>query len=147
MARLALVVDDSMVIRHLLQRFLQESGFTVQTVSNGAEALKALETLRPQVIFTDLQMPRLDGHQLIEIIKGTPEISRIPIVVLAANPLSEAQSAPLTPFVVAKDLNIESQLRQILEELRPLLAGAQRNTKEASAENSAEAKSPKTHLG
>ena len=124
MARLALVVDDSMVIRHLLQRFLQESGFTVQTVSNGAEALKALETLRPHVIFTDLQMPRLDGHQLIEIIKGNPEISRIPIVVLAANPLSEAQSAPLTPFVVAKDLNIESQLRQILEELRPLLAGA-----------------------
>lgn len=124
MARLALVVDDSMVIRHLLQRFLQESGFTVQTVSNGAEALKALETLRPHVIFTDLQMPRLDGHQLIEIIKGNPEISKIPIVVLAANPLSEAQSAPQTPFVVAKDLNIESQLRQILEELRPLLAGA-----------------------
>ena len=125
MARLALVVDDSMVIRHLLQRFLEESGFTVQTVSNGAEALKALETLRPAVIFTDLQMPRLDGYELIEIIKGNPELSSIPIVVLAANPLSEAPSAvPQTQFVVAKDLNIETQLRQILEELRPLLASA-----------------------
>ena len=125
MARLALVVDDSMVIRHLLQRFLEDSGFTVQTASNGAEALKALETLRPAVIFTDLQMPRLDGHELIEIIKGNPELSSIPIVVLAANPLSEAQSAaPQTQFVVAKDLNIETELRQILEELRPLLASA-----------------------
>ena len=123
MSFLALVVDDSMVVRHVLRRFLEKGGFRVETVSNGAEALALLETVRPDVIFTDLKMPQLDGHKLIEILNGNPELSRIPIVVLAANPVPAGNAeSRLAQFVIAKDLNIEQQLKRILDQLRPLLS-------------------------
>jgi len=145
---LALIVDDSMVIRHVLRRFLEPFGFTVQSVSNGAEALKLLETIRPHVIFTDLQMPHLDGHKFMEILKAQAQLSAIPIVVLAARPAQETGAPPRgARFVIAKDLNIETQLRQIMRELLPLLPCAQRKASDASAENSAEANSPPSHLG
>ncbi len=123
MSYLALVVDDSLVIRHVLRRVLERRGFAVECVSDGAEALKLLETVQPHVIFTDLEMPRLDGHRLIEILKADPKFSRIPLVVLAAKPLPENKTAPgaLPQFLIAKDLNIETQLKRILEELQPLL--------------------------
>jgi two-component system, chemotaxis family, chemotaxis protein CheY len=123
MSYLALVVDDSLVIRHVLRRFLEERGFTVETASDGAEALKLLKTVRPHVIFTDLQMPRLNGHQLIEILQGDPNLSRTPLVVLSAKPLPGGSTAPgaRPQFLIAKDLNIETQLKRILEELQPLL--------------------------
>jgi len=121
---LALVIDDSLVVRHVLRRFLEQRGFTVETVSDGAEALKLLETVRPHVIFTDLHMPRLDGHRLMEILKADPSLSAIPLVVLSAKPLPKTQPAPgAAQFLIAKDLNIETQLKQILEELQPLLPG------------------------
>jgi CheY-like chemotaxis protein len=145
---LALVVDDSMLIRHLLGRFLEKRGFSVQSVSDGAEALKLMESVRPQVIFTDLQMPRLDGHRFIEILDNSPDLSRIPLVVLSAAPGPAAQDEPdRARFVIAKNLNIERQLRHILERLQPLLERDQRNTSDASAENSATAKSCASHLG
>jgi CheY-like chemotaxis protein len=124
MPSLALVIDDSLVVRHVLRRFLEQRGFTVETVSDGAEALKLLETVRPHVIFTDLHMPRLDGHRLMEILKADPNLSAIPLVVLSAKPLPKTKSAPgAAQFLIAKDLNIETQLKQILEELQPLLPG------------------------
>src|ERR1051325_11562287 len=143
---LALVVDDSMLIRHILRRFLEKHGFTVETANDGTEALKALEALRPHVIFTDLQMPRLDGHQLIETLNARPEFSTIPLVVLAAKPLSGAEPAPGARFMISKDLNVEAQLDQVLENLLPLLP-PQRKASDASAENSAEANSCASHLG
>lgn len=123
MSYLALVVDDSLVIRHVLRRFLEKHGFTVESASDGAEGLRMLETVQPHVIFTDLEMPRLDGHRFIEILRADPNFSRIPLVVLAAKPLPDGKASPgATPqFLIAKDLNIETQLRRILEELQPLL--------------------------
>ena len=142
----ALVVDDSMLIRHILRRFLEKQGFTVETANDGTEALKALETLRPHVIFTDLQMPRLDGHQLIEALSRMPEFSAVPLVVLAAKPLPGADPVPGARFLISKDLNVEGQLSQVLQDMLPLLP-PQRNASDASAENSAEANSCASHLG
>ena len=148
MSRLALVVDDSLVIRHVVRRFLEKRGFRVETAGNGAEALKLLETFRPHVIFTDLAMPRLDGHKFIEILNANPELSAIPLVVLAAKPVTHAAAAPgRAQFMIAKDLNIERQLPQILRQLLPLLPPDQRSASDASAENSGEANSCASHLG
>ena len=142
----ALVVDDSMLIRHILRRFLEKQGFAVETANDGTEALKVLETLRPHVIFTDLQMPRLDGHQFIETLSARPEFSAIPLVVLAARPLPGAEPVPGARFQISKDLDVEAQFSQVLQELLPFLP-PQRKVSDASAENSAEANSCASHLG
>ncbi len=60
---LALVVDDSMLIRHTVCRFLETRGFQVESATNGAEALEMLSRIRPDIIVTDLQMPKNSRHR------------------------------------------------------------------------------------
>ena len=58
MSKLALVVDDSMLIRYTVCRFLEERGFTVESATNGAEALEVLGRVKADLVFTDMQMPQ-----------------------------------------------------------------------------------------
>ena len=53
------------------------------TVSNGEEGLHMLreQGLRPDYIFTDIHMPRMDGYRFIELVKGSPDLSHIPVIV------------------------------------------------------------------
>ena len=69
MAQLALVVDDSMLIRHTVCRFLEERGFSVESASNGVEALQVLARIQPDLIVTDMNMPRMGGRATFERIK------------------------------------------------------------------------------
>jgi CheY-like chemotaxis protein len=119
MPLLALVIDDSMLIRHTVCRALEKRGFAVETANDGAAALELIKTIRPDVIFTDLQMPRLSGHELIEALKNNAETVGIPVVILAAKPLSGDAPDTRAHSVIYKDLNIEVQLRQALESLFP----------------------------
>ncbi len=61
MQRKALVVDDDRVTLNILSTFLGNHGFSVMTADNGAEGLAVLEDSRPDVIITDVEMPRMDG--------------------------------------------------------------------------------------
>ncbi|HSK46123.1 MAG TPA: response regulator [Candidatus Binatia bacterium] len=116
---LALVIDDSMLIRHTVCRFLESRGFKVETAANGIAALETLELIRPNLILTDLQMPRLSGYQLIDALKANEETAGIPILVLAAKPSSDAPLDGRVHTVIYKDLNVEEQLHQALEGLFP----------------------------
>lgn len=119
MSLLALVVDDSMLIRHMLRRFLETRGFSVETATDGAEALGMLKTIRPDLILTDLKMPNIDGYQLIQALSASPDTSSVPVVVLAAKPLSDQQEKTHARSVIYKDFNIEAQLSRTLDELFP----------------------------
>src|ERR1700748_2669296 len=119
MPLLALVVDDSMLIRHTVCRSLEKRGFQVETASDGASALEALSSFQPDVIFTDMQMPRLTGQELIDALKTNAKTADIPIVVLAAKPLSGDIPETRAHSVIYKDVNIEEQLKQVLEDLFP----------------------------
>ena len=84
MPAVALVVDDSMLIRYTVSRLLEEYGFTVESAGNGAEALEILNRVRPDLIVTDLEMPRMSGQELIASLKGKPETAQIPIIIIAS---------------------------------------------------------------
>ena len=119
MSRIALLIDDSMLIRHTVGRFLEARGFSVETATDGAAALETLKTVRPDVIFTDLQMPKLSGYQLIDALKANAETANIPVLVLAAKPLAGDRPETRAHSIIYKDLNIETQLNQVLENLFP----------------------------
>ena len=114
--KLALVVDDSMLIRHTVCRFLEERGFQVEAATNGLEALEMLATLEPDIIITDIQMPRMSGVELISALKSDPRTAQIPIVALsslqcgAKGPAEDARA----DFSILKDIDIESQLESTL---------------------------------
>lgn len=80
-----LVVDDSEDIREMLRDFLEEEGCSVSTAENGADALTQLaRTERPCLMFVDLLMPVMDGIELIQKLRESPDWSTIPVVVVSA---------------------------------------------------------------
>jgi CheY-like chemotaxis protein len=110
----ALVVDDSMLIRHTVCRFLEERGFTVQSATNGVEALEALTRIRPDLIITDMQMPRMSGSELITALKSKPETASIPIVIVAGRASGFDEREKRAQFAIYKDIDITEQLEKAL---------------------------------
>ena len=113
---LALVVDDSMLIRHTVCRYLEERGWSVETVTDGAEAVQALQHLRPNLIVTDMMMPRMTGSELITELKKHPETAQIPIIILCGRNSEREAKANETraDCAIYKDIDIVKQLDQAL---------------------------------
>ena len=104
-----------MLIRHTLCRFLEARGFTVESATNGAEALEKVAASIPAVIITDLEMPRLSGLELIAALKVRPETAAIPVVVLAGRHGNfTSDLAAHAGFVIHKETDIEQQLAAAL---------------------------------
>ena len=114
--KLALVVDDSMLIRHTICRFLEDAGFLVETATNGLEALEMLATLEPDIVITDIQMPKMTGVELITVMKSDPRTAKIPIIALSSLKCGEKGPAEdaRADFSILKDIDIESQLKTTL---------------------------------
>lgn len=79
-----LVADDDPDIVDLLRMDFELMGFTVQTASNGALALKAVETTRFDLVVMDVMMPRLDGYEATRKIRATKNGDSVPIILLTA---------------------------------------------------------------
>jgi CheY-like chemotaxis protein len=111
----ALVVDDSMLIRYTVCRFLEGRGFAVESATNGAEALQILERKRPDLIVTDMQMPKMTGSELITALKKKPETANIPIIIVAGRASGFDEKERRADFAIYKDIDIEGQLEKALE--------------------------------
>ncbi|WP_310598688.1 response regulator [Desulfobulbus sp.] len=85
----ALVVDNSPVIRRLLEYVLVAEGCAVRLAENGLDALDRVAEQRPDIIFTDLIMPEIDGEKLSFIVRNTPELKDIFLVVLSGVALED----------------------------------------------------------
>ena len=83
MDRVALVVDDSALIRNEIRRFLQKVGFRVVTASNGLEGLVRVAEVAPALIVTGLMMPRLNGGEFIREIRHRSVKREVTIVAIA----------------------------------------------------------------
>jgi twitching motility two-component system response regulator PilG len=79
-----LVVDDSKTIRNVAEKLLQKEGYNVVTADNGFEALPKIVDHRPDIIFLDIMMPRLDGYQTCSVIKNNVDFKHTPVVMLSS---------------------------------------------------------------
>lgn len=79
-----MIVDDSNTIRRSAELFLKQVGYTVILVENGFEALTSVFDTRPDIIFVDIMMPRLDGYQTCQLIKKNEDFKDVPIVMLSS---------------------------------------------------------------
>ena len=79
-----LVVDDSATIRRSAESMLASDGCEVFTAENGFEALSKITRHRPDLIFVDIMMPRLDGYQTCAIIKNNADFRDTPVVMLTS---------------------------------------------------------------
>jgi twitching motility two-component system response regulator PilG len=79
-----LVIDDSNTIRRSAEMFLRQAGYEVILAEDGFDALSKISDHRPQVIFVDIMMPRLDGYQTCALIKQNPTFSSTPVIMLSS---------------------------------------------------------------
>lgn len=79
-----LLCDDEIHILRAAEFKLARAGFEVRCVTDGQQALEAIEQERPDILITDFQMPRLNGLELIERVRGNPQTSDLTVIVLTA---------------------------------------------------------------
>ena len=84
MAKRILVVDDEAKLLRAVAVTLREEGYEVTTARSGAEALVSVNTSVPDLIVSDIRMPRMDGYQLARAIRSNPRTELIPVVFLTA---------------------------------------------------------------
>jgi chemosensory pili system protein ChpA (sensor histidine kinase/response regulator) len=81
---LVLVVDDSITVRRVTQRLLQREGYRVSLAADGLQALERLQQERPTVVLSDIEMPRMDGFDLVRNIRSDPRLSALPVIMITS---------------------------------------------------------------
>ncbi|HZS45792.1 MAG TPA: response regulator [Blastocatellia bacterium] len=115
-----LLVEDYPDTCALLQMFLENAGFFVTPAGDGAEALELLGQNKPDLVVTDLMMPRVSGVELIQYIRANKELSVIPVIAMTAyssGPVKQAREAGAN-CVLRKPLDAEvltSTVRELVE--------------------------------
>lgn len=79
-----MVIDDSKTIRRTAESLLKKAGCEVITASDGFEALAKITESKPNIIFVDILMPRLDGYQTCALIKNNSIFRETPVIMLSS---------------------------------------------------------------
>jgi len=117
-----MIVDDSLTVRKVTCRLLEREGCDVVIAKNGIEAIESLQEIIPDVMLIDLEMPKMNGFELIEKIRANPAIAHIPIIIISSRTADKHRK-------IAQDLGINIFLGKPYkeEELLNHLSGLVRN--------------------
>jgi CheY-like chemotaxis protein len=114
-----LIVDDVSSVRYYHAYIIQKAGFRCEVASDGQEALKKLEHGQIDLVVLDIVMPNLGGLELINKIRSTPALAKLPLLVISSEPIGDqvrkASTAeagpvgyaqkPLAPAVIFQEMN------------------------------------------
>jgi len=128
-----LVVEDDANTRDLSTRLLTRDGWQVRTAANGREALDRIAEHSPNLILLDLMMPVMDGFQMLEEMRSNPEWADIPVVVMTAKDLSDADRKRLNGGILDLMQKADHDLETFLQDLKRQIA-AKDNTVEGSTD-------------
>ncbi len=81
---LALVVDDSITVRRVTERFLQRHGIRVATAKDGLDAISVMQDQKPDVILLDIEMPRMDGYEFASHVRNDERVADVPIIMITS---------------------------------------------------------------
>jgi DNA-binding response OmpR family regulator len=133
-----LVVDDSRLIRFMVRSHLEVAGYQVIEAEDGLDALEKARKFKPDAILLDVIMPGLQGFEVLTMLKESPELAKIPVIMMTAETAEEKQiqgwkegaieyiTKPFNPLtlcevvqkVVDKKISIEATSQQRLEKLQ-----------------------------
>jgi two-component system alkaline phosphatase synthesis response regulator PhoP len=94
-SRSVVLVDDAADVRMLLQLLLELEGFTVTATADGPAGLAAVRAEQPDVVLLDVQLPGMDGTEVLRRLRADPPTARLPVVLLTGAPDQD------TPALVA----------------------------------------------
>jgi two-component system chemotaxis sensor kinase CheA/two-component system sensor histidine kinase and response regulator WspE len=107
-----LLVEDSVIFRTTVGGLLEGMGCEVQLAEDGMAGLTALESARPDLIVSDVQMPRMDGLEMIRRLRQDPRFAKVPVVILSslgsAEDRQRGASAGANAYLIKGELNAEN---------------------------------------
>ena len=118
MTRTLLIVDDEPEIRSEMAEYFEGKGYRVEQAADGLEAIDQVAVAMPDVVITDLKMPRCDGFELIRRLRATH--ADLPIVAIAGT-YSHVELDRASDFGAQVIMRKPISLRQLAETLRGLL--------------------------
>lgn len=106
--RKILLVEDDETLAAVYKQRLELEGFNVEHVNNGEDALQAAVRFSPELILLDVMMPKLNGFDVLDILRNTPSTQNIHIIMLTA--LSQPKDAERAKELGADDFMVKSQV-------------------------------------
>ncbi len=79
-----LLVDDEPGLREAVQAYLEDSGYTVHTATNGREGWETLQRVLPDLVITDVMMPQVSGYEFLKQLRDDPRFKTLPVIFLTA---------------------------------------------------------------
>lgn len=122
MSKRILLCDDELHILRALEIKFLRSGYEVITAGDGEEGWEQLQKLRPDIVITDCQMPRLNGLGLAERIHNTPELTHLPVIMLTAKGYELDRSEVNRLFGIRAIVNKPFSPRQVFSMVEDLLS-------------------------
>ena len=86
-----LVVDDSITVRKVTEKLLISENMLVGTAKDGLEALEMLDKFDPDLILMDIEMPRMDGFEVLETVRQNPNWNHVPIIMISSRTADKHQ--------------------------------------------------------
>jgi CheY-like chemotaxis protein len=116
-----LLVEDDQGSRELMARTLVAENWWVDEAMNGLDALKSIQSHKPDVILLDLLMPEMDGFELVGMLQRNPEWRELPVIIVTALELTEADRARLNGNVIEVIMKNATQPEELLKTLQNLI--------------------------
>jgi two-component system alkaline phosphatase synthesis response regulator PhoP len=123
MTKRILLCDDEMHILRAAEFKFKRAGYDVICASDGQEAWEQVQALRPDIVVTDCQMPRLNGLQLAELIKNTPATSDLPVIMLSAKGFELSPQELRNQFGIRCLMSKPFSPRELFSRVESVLAG------------------------
>jgi chemosensory pili system protein ChpA (sensor histidine kinase/response regulator) len=117
---LAMVVDDSITVRRVMERFLDRNGMRVVTAKDGIDAISVLQDEKPNIILLDIEMPNMDGYEFATHVRNDERVSDVPIIMITSR-VGDKHRARAIEIGVDDYLGKPYQDSQLLEAIRRLL--------------------------
>jgi CheY-like chemotaxis protein len=113
-----MVVDDDAVIRILIQDILDDVQYKVMLVADGATALTAMATVVPDVVTLDLDLPGINGAQVLELMRQNERLREVKVVIISSLDIIPPRVKELAQAVIRKPFDIDTLL-EIIQRLAP----------------------------
>lgn len=122
-----LIIEDDALLSRMYQTIFATNGYEVVLATDGEEGLSQARQTEPTLILLDIMMPKLNGLEVLERLKGDPGLRAIPVVVLTNLAGSADVQAALQLGAVRYIIKSENRPKQVEETIREILRGYTRN--------------------
>ena len=126
--RLIMIVDDSVTVRKVTSRLLERQGYDVVTAKDGVDAIEQLENIKPDLMLLDIEMPRMDGFEVLNLVRHHDMHQYMPIIMITSR-TGEKHRERAFSLGVSQYMGKPFQEEELLENIDALLVASESEVK------------------